>query len=174
EHTGLGDGAECTGILGKEDIGRAVVALFENRRGKFGSAGVLDLNIGAGQFGEALDNRIHQGFVAAGVDDQFLTIKRRFVCGCLSRGWFSFGSGCWIVFRLFGRGFFFFFFFFFGLFRFVSCSWFGRCLGWGGIGSRRGGWGRIVVIIAAGGQQRHGSGNGQPTGKAPQDCSPAD
>ena len=63
---------EGAGVLGEEDVGGAVVALLEDRRGELGGAAVADLDVDPALLLEAGEDRADELLAAAAVDDELL------------------------------------------------------------------------------------------------------
>ena len=76
---------EGTAVLGEEDVGRAVVALLEDRRGELRGARVADLDVDAGRLLEPREDRADELLAATGVDDDLCL---RYVgSGSAAAGW---------------------------------------------------------------------------------------
>jgi len=77
QQAGLRQGAEGTGILGDEEVRRAVRAFLEDLGCQRGGAAVEHGQLKPADFAEALQQRADQAFVAAGIDGERLLCGQR-------------------------------------------------------------------------------------------------
>ena len=70
EDADLFQSAEGAGILGKEEIGGAAVALLQDGDGEFGGLAVADAQVDAGVGFKLLEDRLHQCLAAPRINGQ--------------------------------------------------------------------------------------------------------